>query len=244
MSSHRIGVMPSCTSSAQASGGGGSTRRAAVLLQYGGGGRMVPRAPGLHVPGADSAAPHPAAAPHHARFLAGEASDRARTGATTAFAGAARRSRASKASATPCSPSPSRCWSSRSRCPRRSRSCARRCRDSSGSRCASCCSLFIWHAQYLYFRRYALDDRVSFLLNALLLFVVRVLHLSAQVPVHAAREPAHGIADARRRRPGCPADAGGVERADDHLQLRLRGAVHDLHAALRCTPTACATRSG
>jgi uncharacterized membrane protein len=32
--------------------------------------------------------------------------------------------------------------------------------------------LFIWHAQYLYFRRYALDDRVSFLLNALLLFVV------------------------------------------------------------------------
>jgi uncharacterized membrane protein len=32
--------------------------------------------------------------------------------------------------------------------------------------------LFIWHAQYLYFRRYALDDRTSFLLNALLLFVV------------------------------------------------------------------------
>jgi uncharacterized membrane protein len=32
--------------------------------------------------------------------------------------------------------------------------------------------LFIWHTQYLYFRRYALDDRVSFLLNALLLFVV------------------------------------------------------------------------
>jgi uncharacterized membrane protein len=32
--------------------------------------------------------------------------------------------------------------------------------------------LFIWHAQYLYFRRYALDDRISFLLNALLLFVV------------------------------------------------------------------------
>ena len=32
--------------------------------------------------------------------------------------------------------------------------------------------LGIWHAQYIYFRRYALDDGTSFLLNALLLFVV------------------------------------------------------------------------
>ena len=32
--------------------------------------------------------------------------------------------------------------------------------------------LFIWHAQYIYFRRYALDDRTSFVLNAALLFVV------------------------------------------------------------------------
>ena len=32
--------------------------------------------------------------------------------------------------------------------------------------------LLIWHAQYLYFRRYALDDRPTFLLNATLLFVV------------------------------------------------------------------------
>jgi hypothetical protein len=32
--------------------------------------------------------------------------------------------------------------------------------------------LMIWHAQYLYFRRYALDDRRTFLLNAALLFVV------------------------------------------------------------------------
>ena len=32
--------------------------------------------------------------------------------------------------------------------------------------------LMIWHAQYLYFRRYALDDGVSFVLNAMLLFVV------------------------------------------------------------------------
>ena len=32
--------------------------------------------------------------------------------------------------------------------------------------------LLIWHAQYLYFRRYALDDRRTFLLNAALLFVV------------------------------------------------------------------------
>ncbi len=32
--------------------------------------------------------------------------------------------------------------------------------------------LMIWHSQYIYFRRYALDDRVSFLLNAALLFVV------------------------------------------------------------------------
>jgi uncharacterized membrane protein len=32
--------------------------------------------------------------------------------------------------------------------------------------------LMIWHAQYIYFRRYALDDRVSFVLNAALLFVV------------------------------------------------------------------------
>ena len=32
--------------------------------------------------------------------------------------------------------------------------------------------LLIWHAQYIYFRRYALDDKTSFLLNALLLFVV------------------------------------------------------------------------
>ena len=32
--------------------------------------------------------------------------------------------------------------------------------------------LMIWHAQYIYFRRYALDDRMSFLLNAALLFVV------------------------------------------------------------------------
>ena len=32
--------------------------------------------------------------------------------------------------------------------------------------------LLIWHSQYIYFRRYALDDRVSFLLNAALLFVV------------------------------------------------------------------------
>src|SRR6185369_6001324 len=32
--------------------------------------------------------------------------------------------------------------------------------------------LMIWHAQYIYFRRYALDDMPSFLLNAALLFVV------------------------------------------------------------------------
>ncbi len=32
--------------------------------------------------------------------------------------------------------------------------------------------ILIWHAQYIYFRRYALDDGVSFLLNATLLFVV------------------------------------------------------------------------
>jgi len=32
--------------------------------------------------------------------------------------------------------------------------------------------LMIWHAQYIYFRRYALDDRATFLLNAALLFVV------------------------------------------------------------------------
>ncbi|MEP6731515.1 MAG: TMEM175 family protein [bacterium] len=32
--------------------------------------------------------------------------------------------------------------------------------------------LMIWHAQYIYFRRYALDDKRSFLLNAALLFVV------------------------------------------------------------------------
>ena len=32
--------------------------------------------------------------------------------------------------------------------------------------------LMIWHAQYLYFRRYALDDRATFVLNAALLFVV------------------------------------------------------------------------
>ncbi|MDB4914442.1 MAG: putative integral rane protein [Gemmatimonadetes bacterium] len=32
--------------------------------------------------------------------------------------------------------------------------------------------LLIWHSQYIYFRRYALDDNVSFLLNAMLLFVV------------------------------------------------------------------------
>src|SRR6478609_10264 len=32
--------------------------------------------------------------------------------------------------------------------------------------------LLIWHHQYLYFRRYALDDRATFVLNAALLFVV------------------------------------------------------------------------
>jgi hypothetical protein len=32
--------------------------------------------------------------------------------------------------------------------------------------------LMIWHAQYLYFRRYALDDMRTFVLNAMLLFVV------------------------------------------------------------------------
>ncbi|MEP7000754.1 MAG: TMEM175 family protein [bacterium] len=32
--------------------------------------------------------------------------------------------------------------------------------------------LMIWHAQYIYFRRYALDDKPSFILNAALLFVV------------------------------------------------------------------------
>ena len=32
--------------------------------------------------------------------------------------------------------------------------------------------LMIWHAQYIYFRRYALDDMPSFMLNAALLFVV------------------------------------------------------------------------
>jgi uncharacterized membrane protein len=32
--------------------------------------------------------------------------------------------------------------------------------------------LLIWHAQYIYFRRYSLDDRPSFLLNAALLFAV------------------------------------------------------------------------
>ena len=32
--------------------------------------------------------------------------------------------------------------------------------------------LMLWHAQYIYFRRYALDDRRTFLLNAALLFMV------------------------------------------------------------------------
>ncbi|MEP6990975.1 MAG: TMEM175 family protein [bacterium] len=32
--------------------------------------------------------------------------------------------------------------------------------------------LLIWHAQYIYFRRYALDDKATLLLNAALLFVV------------------------------------------------------------------------
>ena len=32
--------------------------------------------------------------------------------------------------------------------------------------------LMIWHAQYIYFRRYSLDDMTSFVLNAALLFVV------------------------------------------------------------------------
>jgi uncharacterized membrane protein len=32
--------------------------------------------------------------------------------------------------------------------------------------------LMIWHAQYIYFRRYALDDRATLMLNAALLFVV------------------------------------------------------------------------
>lgn len=32
--------------------------------------------------------------------------------------------------------------------------------------------MLVWHTQYIYFRRYALDDRVSFLLKAALLFVV------------------------------------------------------------------------
>jgi uncharacterized membrane protein len=32
--------------------------------------------------------------------------------------------------------------------------------------------MLIWHTQYLHFRRYGLDDRVAFLLNAALLFVV------------------------------------------------------------------------
>ena len=32
--------------------------------------------------------------------------------------------------------------------------------------------VMIWHAQYIYFRRYALDDMRTFLLNAFLLFVV------------------------------------------------------------------------
>lgn len=32
--------------------------------------------------------------------------------------------------------------------------------------------LMIWHAQYIYFRRYALDDRATFMLNAALLFMV------------------------------------------------------------------------
>src|SRR3982751_2058795 len=32
--------------------------------------------------------------------------------------------------------------------------------------------LLIWHAQYIYFRRYALDDRPTFILNGILLFFV------------------------------------------------------------------------
>ena len=32
--------------------------------------------------------------------------------------------------------------------------------------------LMIWHAQYIYFRRYSLDDRRTFILNAALLFMV------------------------------------------------------------------------
>ena len=32
--------------------------------------------------------------------------------------------------------------------------------------------LMIWHAQYIYFRRYALDDRATLMLNAVLLFFV------------------------------------------------------------------------
>ena len=38
--------------------------------------------------------------------------------------------------------------------------------------CFALLLLMIWHAQYIYVRRYALDDKTSFLLNAMLLFVV------------------------------------------------------------------------
>ena len=77
-----------------------------------------------------------------------------------------------RASATRCSPSPSRSSSCRSRCRTPSTSCGRRCAQFFAF--AICFALLfqVWWRHFNFFRRYGLEDVPTIVLTGILLFVV------------------------------------------------------------------------
>ena len=106
----------------------------------------------------------------------------------------------------------------------------------------------IWHAQYIYFRRYSLDDRPSFLLNAALLFVVAFyIYPLRQLSSPAAREPAHRLRRDGERRAAAPGMTRVAECGGRGLMLIYGAGFIGLYVifALLYLPRVpgCATRS-
>ena len=86
--------------------------------------------------------------------------------------------------------------------------------------------MLIWYQQYIFFRRYGLQDTVTIVLNSALLFVVLILHLPTEVSVLDADERMVGLVTGS---PSCRRNCAGSHRAistaysDDHLQRGISG---------------------
>ena len=93
----------------------------------------------------------------------------------------------------------------------------------------------IWYKQYIYFRRYGLEDTQTIVLNSDSSVRRALLRLSAQISFLPADQLLDGprLRRASRRRPHRSADPSGpAAAADDYLQRWLRSRLARLHFSL------------